>query len=116
MASEISRTPFAEPPWLRGLPSANYTESHRRWQRQCREFVGKTLVEEGANWELEGDIPAGIWEAFTESHMLLACLQPPLPVRELHSLGITELPGGVKIEDFDYIHSAIFADELGTPK
>lgn len=30
----------------------------------------------------------------------------------LHKLGIYTLPGGLKVEDFDYLHTMIYADEM----
>lgn len=44
--------------------------------------------------------------------MLIPALPAPLPVEWLHKLGIHELQGGLKVEDFDYLHSVIYADEM----
>jgi len=33
-------------------------------------------------------------------------------VKWLHKLGIYELPGGLKVEDFDYLHTLIYVDEM----
>lgn len=49
--------PFSEPPWLMGLPSAYYSESHRKWQKTCRAFIDKTMMPEGGEWEKKGDVP-----------------------------------------------------------
>jgi acyl-CoA dehydrogenase len=35
-----------------------------------------------------------------------------LPVKWLHKLGICALPGGLKVEDFDYLHTLIYVDEM----
>ena len=39
-------------------------------------------------------------------------LSAPLPIKWLRKLGIHELPGGLKVEDFDYLHTLIYVDEL----
>lgn len=44
--------------------------------------------------------------------MLIPNLSSPLPVTWLHKLGIHTLPGGLPVEEFDYIHTLIYADEL----
>lgn len=44
--------------------------------------------------------------------MLIPALPAPLPVEWLHKLGIHELPGGLKVEDFDYLHGLIYGDEM----
>jgi acyl-CoA dehydrogenase len=44
--------------------------------------------------------------------MLIPNMAGPLPVAELKKAGIHELPGGLKVEDFDYLHTAIYIDEL----
>jgi acyl-CoA dehydrogenase len=33
-------------------------------------------------------------------------------VKLLKKLGIHELPGGLKVEDFDYMHTLIYVDEV----
>lgn len=49
--------PFAEPPWLNGLPSPYYNDSHRKWQKTCRALVDELLMPEGRDWEAAGDVP-----------------------------------------------------------
>jgi acyl-CoA dehydrogenase len=49
--------PFSEPPWLMGLPSAYYNESHKKWQKTCRALVDELLMPEGGEWEKAGDVP-----------------------------------------------------------
>lgn len=47
--------------------------------------------------------------------MLIPNLSAPLPIEALKGAGIHELPGGLKVEDFDYLHTSIFIDEVGFP-
>lgn len=44
--------------------------------------------------------------------MLIPNLSAPLPIKELKSIGIHELPGGLKVEDYDYLHTSIYIDEV----
>jgi acyl-CoA dehydrogenase len=48
--------PFSEPPWLMGLPSAYYNESHKKWQKTCRNIIDE-LMADAQEWEREGDVP-----------------------------------------------------------
>jgi acyl-CoA dehydrogenase len=55
--SKAVHVPFSEPPWLMGLPSAYYNDSHRKWQKTCRALVDRLLMPEGGEWERAGDVP-----------------------------------------------------------
>lgn len=63
-------------------------------------------------WETEGDVPAHVFETFSKHNMLIPNLPAPLPVDLLKAMGISELLGEVKIEDFDYFHFAIYISEM----
>ncbi|KAH8821759.1 acyl-CoA dehydrogenase-like protein [Xylogone sp. PMI_703] len=103
--------PFSEPPWLMGLPSPYYNESHRKWQKVCRALVDE-LMSEALEWEAAGDVPADLYARFAEKNFLVPNLSAPLPVKWLKKAGIHELPGGLKVEDFDYLHNSIYVNEL----
>lgn len=49
--------PFSDPPWLMGLPSAYYNDSHRAWQKTCRKLVDELLMKDATEWERAGDVP-----------------------------------------------------------
>ncbi|KAF5023794.1 hypothetical protein F66182_4150 [Fusarium sp. NRRL 66182] len=104
--------PFSEPPWLMGLPSPYYKESHRKWQKACRDFISEHLIPDALQWETEGKVPQHVFETFSRHNMLIPNLPAPLPVDILRSLGITELAGGLKIDDFDYMHFSIYITEM----
>ena len=108
-----SPVPFSEPPYLLGLPSPYYSSSHLRWQKACRAFIDEHLTKNALEWENEGDIPSSVFQTFAENHMLLPTLPAPLPVGWLKRLGMYDILGVVKVEEWDYFHSAIFADEVG---
>lgn len=111
MPSKLA-VPFSEPPWLLGLPSPYYNESHRKWQKDCHAFIQENLLAHALEWETEGNVPTDVFEVFAKSNMLIPNLPPPLPVGILNSLGIYELYGGLKLEDFDYMHFSIYINEL----
>ncbi|KAI0198918.1 putative acyl-CoA dehydrogenase [Astrocystis sublimbata] len=104
--------PFSEPAWLQGLPSAIYTQSHRNFQAAIRPFIQKHLVDHALEWDKAERVPEHVFADFAKANMLVPCLPAPLPVEWLKRCGIHELLGGVKVEDFDYIHSVIYSDEM----
>lgn len=104
--------PFSEPPWLLGLPTPIFKETHRKWQADVRAFVDKNLLKDALEWEKAEAVPPHVFQTFAQANMLIPCLPAPLPVVWLKRLGIHELLGGLKVEDFDYLHSIIFADEV----
>ncbi|KAG8168154.1 hypothetical protein KVR01_003843 [Diaporthe batatas] len=104
--------PFSEPPWLLGLPSPIFKETHRKWQANVRAFVDKNLVKDALEWEKAEAVPPHVFETFARANMLIPCLPAPLPVAWLKRLGIHELLGGLKVEDFDYLHGLIYFDEV----
>lgn len=53
-----------------------------------------------------------LYSQFAEANLLVPNLSAPLPVRWLHKIGITHLPGGLKVEEFDYLHTLIYVDEM----
>lgn len=104
--------PFSEPPWLLGLPSPIFKETHRKWQADVRAFIEKNLMKDAMEWEKAEVVPASLFETFAKANMLIPCLPAPLPVAWLKRLGIHELLGGLKVEDFDYLHGLIYSDEM----
>ncbi|EXJ71195.1 uncharacterized protein A1O5_06189 [Cladophialophora psammophila CBS 110553] len=104
--------PFSEPPWLLGQPSPYYNESHREWQKSCRAFIEEHLSSHAREWENEGDVPDHVFETFSKHNMLIPNLPAPLPVELLKSMGIVELLGGLRVEDFDHVHFSIYISEM----
>ena len=104
--------PFADPPWLNGIPSPYYLESHRRWQKACRAFVDEHLTQHALDWEREGAVPEEVFGIFAKANMLIPCLACPLPVEALAQLGIHDILGVVKTSEFDYLHTSIYWDEV----
>lgn len=104
--------PFSEPPYLAGLPSAYYTRSHLQWQTACRSWLDEHFTQHCMDWERNEEVPEHVFREFARAHMLLPSLPAPLPVAWLKKLGIHDILGIVKVEDWDYIHTLIFCDEM----
>ncbi|KFY24479.1 hypothetical protein V493_05208 [Pseudogymnoascus sp. VKM F-4281 (FW-2241)] len=104
--------PFSEPPYLSGFPSPYYSPSHLKWQKTCREFMEENLLKHAMEWEREETVPEHVFKKFADSNFLIPNLPAPLPVAWLKKLGIHEMPGGIKVEDWDYLHTAIYVDEM----
>lgn len=103
--------PFSEPPYIRGLPSPYITSAHRRFQQACRKFATENLLQHALEWEREGTVPEHVFDTFCKHNMLLPNMPAPLPVDWLKRLGINDILG-VKVEDWDYIYTGIYCDEV----
>ncbi|KAI8157560.1 Acyl-CoA dehydrogenase [Colletotrichum sp. SAR 10_70] len=108
----MSRVPFADPPWLRGLPSPYFNDSHKRFQVACRKFIDENLNKDALEWETSEEVPPTVFKTFADGNFLLPALPAPLPVEWLRKLGITHMPGEVPIEEWDYLHTMIYSDEM----
>ena len=64
------------------------------------------------DWERDGFVPDDVFQKFASSNMLVPSLPAPLPVEWLKKLGIHNILDTVKVEDWDYIHTAIYTDEV----
>jgi acyl-CoA dehydrogenase len=103
--------PFSEPPYLRGLPSPYITPAHREFQKRCRKFAWENLIQHAMEWEKAGTVPEHVFDTFCKHNMLLPNMPAPLPVDWLKRLGINDILG-VKVEDWDYIYTGIYCDEV----
>ncbi|KAH8697376.1 putative acyl-CoA dehydrogenase [Talaromyces proteolyticus] len=103
--------PFSEPPYLRGLPSPYYTQSHRDFQKRCRAFIYENLHANALDYERAQFVPEHVFQTFGEHNMILPNLPAPLPVQWLKRLGIHDILG-VKVEEWDYLHNGIYTDEM----
>lgn len=112
MSSTISQVPFAEPPWLKGVPSPYFSDSHRRFQSACRKFVDANLNEHALEWETAEEVPSDLFDIFARGNFVLPALPAPLPVKWLKELGVTHMPGEVPVEEWDALHTLIYADEV----
>ncbi|KAL9593336.1 MAG: hypothetical protein Q9179_005945 [Wetmoreana sp. 5 TL-2023] len=63
------------------------------------------------DWERDGLVPEDVFQRFASANMLIPSLPAPLPVQWLKQLGINDILGTVRVEEWDYIHTAIYTDE-----
>ena len=63
-------------------------------------------------WEREETVPDHLFETFAKANMLVPNLPAPLPVEWLKKLGVHDILGCVKVEDWDYLHTGIYIDEM----
>eukprot|EP00928_Gymnodinium_smaydae_P099958 TRINITY_DN9687_c0_g1_i1.p1 TRINITY_DN9687_c0_g1~~TRINITY_DN9687_c0_g1_i1.p1 ORF type:complete len:516 (+),score=102.68 TRINITY_DN9687_c0_g1_i1:64-1611(+) len=114
----ISPVPFDDMPWLQGMNSPYYTESHRKFQKAVREFVQDEL----APIAMEEDVAGSYVEPETKKKcamagMMVTRMGPGPWLQIAMQLGIS-LPGDVKPSEFDYFHEMIVHMEmtrLGVP-
>lgn len=72
----------------------------------------ENLLKYAMEWEREETVPEHVFKKFADNNFLIPNLPAPLPVAWLKKLGIHEMPGGIKVEDWDYLHTAIYVDEV----
>lgn len=104
--------PFSEPSYLAGLPSPSYSHSHLAWQKVCRIFIEENLIHHALDWERQEIVPPEVFQNFAAANMLIPSMPAPLPAQWLKKLGVHNILGVVKVEDWDYIHTAIYIDEV----
>lgn len=104
--------PFSEPPYLAGLPSPYYKPKHLKFQKACRAFIEEHLMPQAFEWETAETVPDHLFPTFAKSNMLIPNLPAPLPVKWLHKVGIKDILG-TPVEEWDYLHTAIYLDEMG---
>jgi acyl-CoA dehydrogenase len=107
-----ANVPFRDPPYLNGLPSPYYSATHLKWQKACRAFMDEHFSPYTLQWERDGKVPEHVFDTFLKHNMLVPSLPAPLPVQWLKKLGIHDILGVVKVEEWDYIHMGIYTDEI----
>ncbi|KAF2637078.1 short-chain specific acyl-CoA dehydrogenase mitochondrial precursor [Massarina eburnea CBS 473.64] len=112
MPTTTPTIPFSEPPYLTGLPSPYYKATHLRWQKACRDFISTHLLGNALQWDTEETVPEHVFTTFARAGMLVASLPAPLPVGWLGEVGIRGILGVVGVDEFDYVHTMIYCDEM----
>lgn len=57
-------------------------------------------------------VPPHVFENFAKANMLVPSLPAPLPIEMLKRLGVHDILGVVKVEEWDYLHTSIYCDEM----
>jgi acyl-CoA dehydrogenase len=110
MSSTVNAVPFGEPAYLRGLPSPYFKRTHLEFQKRCRAFMDEHFIPYALEWETAGTVPEHVFQLFCKHNMLIPNLKSPLPVDALKRCGIHDVLG-VPVEEWDYLHTAIWVDE-----
>ncbi|CAI6339930.1 unnamed protein product [Periconia digitata] len=97
--------PWAEPAWHGRLPSPHYSDSHRRLQSYCRNFIDTNIFPHMMEWEAMGSCPRETSLKYVASG--LAFLDVPIRYRPEHLRHIA----GIPIEQIDAFHRMIVMDE-----
>lgn len=71
----------------------------------------ENLIQHAMEWEKLGTVPEHVFRTFCKYNMLLPNMPAPLPVEWLKRLDIHDILG-VKVEDWDYIYTGIYCDEV----
>ncbi len=74
--------------------------------------MDKHLLPNAMEWEREETVPDHLFETFAKANMLVPNLPAPLPVEWLKKLGVHDILGVVKVEEWDYLHTGIYVDEI----
>jgi alkylation response protein AidB-like acyl-CoA dehydrogenase len=103
-----SKTPFADPLWLtRGL-SPYYNESHKRLQKEVRDYVDTHITPNCDEWESNGVVPEEAHKRHAELGYVAVAV---FPLARDHLNG-QRLPGDVPAQEWDAFHDLIVIDEL----
>ncbi|KAL4869904.1 hypothetical protein BDV12DRAFT_195906 [Aspergillus spectabilis] len=105
-----SQIPYAEPPWVCGLPSPYIRDSHRQLQRAMREWVETNLIPHASGWEKSGTLPDDLYKACAEAGILMpmaAGAKIPSEWRDSYPI-----IGGIKADEWDGFHDFIIHDEM----
>ncbi|KAF7168501.1 hypothetical protein CNMCM6106_003668 [Aspergillus hiratsukae] len=108
MSSTASNTPFADPLWLNRTYSPYYTASHRRLQREVREYVDTYIAPFCEEWEQQGWVPI---EVQTRHAELGYTAVAAFPLAKDYLRG-QRLPGDIDPGEWDGFHDLIVIDEL----
>ncbi|KAJ5290567.1 Mannose-binding lectin [Penicillium atrosanguineum] len=104
----FSNLPFADPLWLNRQHSPYYKESHRKLQKEIREYVDEYIAPFCGEWEKEGLIPPEVQRRHAELGYT-AVASFPLAANYLDG---QRLPGDINPHEWDGFHDIIVIDEL----
>lgn len=106
MAS-TSAIPFADPLWHSRPASPHYNDSHRRLQREVRDYVDTEISPFCEKWEAEGVVPPGVLKRHAELGYAAASIYPFAA-----SFITGRLPADIPPTEWDAFHDLIFIDEI----
>ncbi|OOQ91691.1 acyl-CoA dehydrogenase [Penicillium brasilianum] len=108
MSSSVSTVPFADPLWLNRYYTPYYNQSHRRLQKEVREYVDTHIAPFCEEWEKQGFVPPEVQRRHAELGYT-AVASFPLAADYLNG---QRLPGDVNPREWDGFHDLVVIDEL----
>ncbi|KAJ5892127.1 acyl-CoA dehydrogenase NM domain-like protein [Penicillium subrubescens] len=108
MSSSVSTVPFADPLWLNRYYSPYYNDSHRRLQKEVREYVDTYITPFCEEWEKQGFVPPEVQRRHAELGYT-AVASFPLAADYLNG---QRLPGDVNPQEWNGFHDLVVIDEL----
>ncbi|KDN52137.1 acyl-CoA dehydrogenase NM domain-like protein [Tilletiaria anomala UBC 951] len=106
--------PFSEAPWISGLPSPYFKESHKKLREFVRRWTDQHLFPNAARLEESGKADPKIYAQAAKDGLLIPfALGAKIP-RKLYdefAEGI-KLPAGIEPEEWDHFHDYVLCDEL----
>jgi hypothetical protein len=57
---KVNQIPFAEPLWHSRKISPYYQDSHRRLQKEVRQYIDEKILPFSDAWERQGSVPAEV--------------------------------------------------------
>ncbi|UZJ54338.1 hypothetical protein CBS101457_003658 [Exobasidium rhododendri] len=114
MSLTRSKTPFAESPWVQGLPSPYYTKkSHIALREYVREWSDRYINDVVSDFDKNAKATPEIFQQFAKDGFLIPfALGVKIPAKFHAFSGNLKLPGDVPAEEWDHFHDLILVDEL----
>jgi len=111
-SSSTSMVPFADPPAFQGSHSPFYNDSHKRLQKEIRDYVQKNIIPVAGQMDLAGEAPdKDMKQDAAMAGILISRMGPGWWMTQAKSLGI-RIPGDIAPEEFDYFHELIAHQEI----
>ncbi|CAP95841.1 hypothetical protein E8E15_010341 [Penicillium rubens] len=104
----VSNVPFADPLWLNRKHSPYYKDSHRKLQKEVRQYVDEHISPFCEEWEKQGFVPPEAQKRHAELGYT-AVASFPLAADYLDG---QRLPGDINPYEWDGFHDIVVIDEL----
>ena len=79
MTTNSTRVPFADPLWISRTISPYHNDSHRKLQKEVREYVDTNLRPYAEEWERQGSVPVEVsdqqrqrWQSMVSNATILS--------------------------------------------
>ncbi|KAJ6072666.1 hypothetical protein N7467_010751 [Penicillium canescens] len=107
-SSAVTSVPFADPLWLNRRCSPFYNDSHRRLQKEVRNYVDTHIAPFCEEWEKQGFVPPEVQKLHAELGYTAVA---SFPVAAEYLDG-QRLPGDINPYEWDGFHDLVVIDEL----